>query len=483
MSVNLFKVFVNTLRKTLPQHLYKSGIQRRFVTAMDIVNVENKPTEDLVPNKNLTRFKKRHMKRQWEELSPNKKENGESDEKRLCDKPVERIKRKKMALLLGYCGVDYFGMQRNPGVRTIEEDLFKAMLDAKYITEEDYNNQQNTQFQRSSRTDKGVSAARQVVSLKLPLEANIEEINKRLPESIRIFGMKRVTNKFNSKVKCDARTYSFTLPTYVFESSLVTEEERKKYRITPEKLEEVNKILSTYKGTKSYHNFTEKKHYQDPSASRYMLGFSVEKVFVESDMEFAVLLVKGQSFMLHQIRKMVGLTIALVRGHADPSILEKAFGKDKVMIPTAPGLGLVLDMVHYTRYDARYKSSHDSLTWETEEDAVQKFKHEHIYPNIVKGEIEQNSIGTWLVKLNQHSYEPSDDTAVDKTIDDDEKSLNVDDNDDDDEPDDDEKDSSTNTSKKIETENIQEESNDPLLKGEIEEKSNEVVIEKSKEVV
>lgn len=56
---------------------------------------------------------------------------------------------------------------RNPGVKTIEEELFKALLDAKYITEDDFNNQQNSQFQRSSRTDKGVSAARQVVSLKL----------------------------------------------------------------------------------------------------------------------------------------------------------------------------------------------------------------------------------------------------------------------------------------------------------------------------
>ncbi|XP_053615428.1 pseudouridylate synthase 1 homolog isoform X2 [Plodia interpunctella] len=361
--------------------------------------------EDIVRNKNMTRFKRRHMKRQWEDLNP-KKENGESAEKKAC----ERIKRKKVALLLGYCGVDYFGMQRNPGVQTIEEDLFKALLDAKYITEDDFKTQQNIQFQRSSRTDKGVSAARQVVSLKLPLEADIEEINKRLPECIRIFGLKRVTNRFNSKVKCNARTYSYTLPTYVFEPSIITNEERKGYRIPAEKLERVNKILGFYKGTKSYHNFTEKKHYTDPSASRYMLGFSVDKVFVDSDMEFAVLLVKGQSFMLHQIRKMVGLMVAVIRGHTDDSIMEKVFSKDKVMIPTAPGLGLVLDMVHYDRYDAKFKGTHESLTWEFVEDTVQKFKHQFIYPNIVKGEVLGDNMGTWLEKLNLHSYEPSDET-------------------------------------------------------------------------
>ncbi|XP_026738707.1 tRNA pseudouridine synthase A isoform X2 [Trichoplusia ni] len=403
------------------------------VAAVEKKEPEEQPKEtpDIVPNKNLTRFKKRFMKRQWQETDANKNENDDSKQRRV-DRPVERIKRKKMALLLGYCGVDYYGMQRNPGVRTIEEDLLKALMEAKYITEDDFNNQQNAQFQRSSRTDKGVSAARQVVSLKLPLEVDIGEINKRLPDCIKVFGIKRVTNRFNSKSKCNARTYSYTLPTYVLEPSLVTDEERKQYRITQEKQEQIKKVLEVYKGTKSYHNFTEKKHFHDPSALRFIMGFTLDRLFVESDMEFAVLLVKGQSFMLHQIRKMVGLAIAILRGHTDSSILEKVFGKDKVMIPTAPGLGLVLDTVHYDRYDAKFKDSHDSLTWTEEEDEIHKFKHEHIYPVIVKGEVENKSIAGWLEKLSLHSYEPSEETA-DKV---DEKELADDDDDADDDCDD-----------------------------------------------
>ncbi|KAJ0172077.1 hypothetical protein K1T71_012050 [Dendrolimus kikuchii] len=430
MSVTLFRLFVSNLRQSLPHHSLRSVLNIRTVTAMDAavaeMKEEDKQANIKVINKNLTRFKQRYMKRQWEEMN-NKKESGESEEK----KPFERIKRKKMALLLGYCGVDYYGMQRNPGVRTIEEDLLKALWEAKYITEDDFNNQQNTQFQRSSRTDKGVSAARQVVSLKLPLEVNIEEINKRLPNCIKVFGIKRVTNKFNSKSKCNARTYSYTLPTYTFEPSLVTAEERKAYRITSEKLEKINSILGVYKGTKSYHNFTEKKHHQDPSSLRYMMSFGIEKVFVQNDMEFAVLLVKGQSFMLHQIRKMVGLAVAIIRGHTDTSIIDKAFSKEKVMIPTAPGLGLVLDMVHYDRYDAKFKSSHDSLTWDMEEETIQKFKHEQIYPSIVKGEIEDHNMAIWLGKLAKHSYEPSDDVNP-------ESDVHGDDDDDDDEVDDEE---------------------------------------------
>lgn len=87
---------------------------------------------------------------------------------------------------------------------------------------------------------------------------NIEEINNKLPECIKVFGIKRATNKFNSKSKCNARTYSYTLPTYVFEPS-ISVEQRKNYRLTAEKTTKVNEVLAMYKGTKSYHNFTEKK--------------------------------------------------------------------------------------------------------------------------------------------------------------------------------------------------------------------------------
>ena len=45
-------------------------------------------------------------------------------------------------------------------------------------------------FQRCSRTDKGVSAARQVVSLKMvPVTGLIEKMNTILPDQIRIIGM------------------------------------------------------------------------------------------------------------------------------------------------------------------------------------------------------------------------------------------------------------------------------------------------------
>lgn len=87
--------------------------------------------------------------------------------KRERTAPEDRVKRRKYLMVLGYAGANYIGMQRNPDVNTIEEELLKAMFKHKLITEESFNQPQYSHFQRAARTDKGVSAARQCISLKL----------------------------------------------------------------------------------------------------------------------------------------------------------------------------------------------------------------------------------------------------------------------------------------------------------------------------
>lgn len=63
------------------------------------------------------------------------------------------------------------------------------------------------------------------------------------------------------------------------------------------------------------------------------------------EVEFIPLQIRGQSFMIHQIRKMIGLVVAIVRGHAQEEVMKTVFNKPKVDIPRAPALGLLLDNV------------------------------------------------------------------------------------------------------------------------------------------
>ena len=49
--------------------------------------------------------------------------------------------------------------------------------------------------------------------------------------------------------------------------------------------------------------------------------------------------------MLHQIRKMIGLAVAIMRGFATKDTMENAFKMERVDIPIAPGLNLMLEQV------------------------------------------------------------------------------------------------------------------------------------------
>lgn len=49
--------------------------------------------------------------------------------------------------------------------------------------------------------------------------------------------------------------------------------------------------------------------------------------------------------MLHQIRKMVGVAMAIAGGYVTEDIISKAFSLDQYDLPMAPGLGLLLEQV------------------------------------------------------------------------------------------------------------------------------------------
>ncbi|XP_058450001.1 pseudouridylate synthase 1 homolog [Malaya genurostris] len=371
---------------------------------------------------NKIRGEERHRKRQqYDPLKPRyngivkkrKWDDPPSDPEAVKDfDPASRVKRRKFIILMGYSGVDYFGMQRNPGTKTIEEDLLAAMLKHDWIGDEAFKQPQQIQFQRAARTDKGVSAATQVVSLKLPENVNVEALNADLPAQIRVFAVKRVTKGFNSKSNCDARTYTYTLPTAAF--ALYNEKVNiSSYRLPEDRLQKVNDTLKLFEGTKNFHNFTSRKEFVDPSAKRFIMSFECEVPFVPESktVEFATIKIKGQSFMLHQIRKMVGLMLAVVRGITPAETIIKAFDEVRYGIPTAPGLGLVLSRIHYEKYNVRYGEDgcHEKLDFEKEEDQIQDFFRKHIASTIVETELKTNSMVDWVETLLIHSFEPRED--------------------------------------------------------------------------
>ncbi|XP_058473428.1 tRNA pseudouridine synthase A [Solea solea] len=338
--------------------------------------------------------------------------------------------KKKVVLLMAYSGKGYYGMQRNVGTsefRTIEDELVTALVKSGCIPENHGDEMKKMSFQRCARTDKGVSAAGQVVSLKLRLmEEVIEKINEHLPAQIKVLGLKRVTQSFNAKNNCDARTYSYMLPTVAFAPKDYDTGNISAFRLEPETLQRVNRLFSLYKGTHNFHNFTSQKAPNDPSARRYIMEMSCGEPFICDNSQFSVITVRGQSFMLHQIRKMIGLVIAVMKGYVNEEVIERSWGQEKVDVPKAPGLGLVLERVHFDRYNKRFGGDglHECLEWDHEEEAIKTFKEGHIYPTIVETECQEGSMVSWMATLPIHDFKNS---AGETQDDKDQKQDNADD--------------------------------------------------------
>lgn len=175
--------------------------------------------------------------------------------------------KKKVAIVFGYVGECYCGLQWNhlPEYPTVEESLMRALFETGMISEVNYSNvkvQQLLNFERASRTDKGVHALRNVISVALMLpyspayvaqqqqqqdgtdatrakheraeedgdgdddggvqKFSTEEakrlLNAALPPDIHVYAAVPVTRSFNAYLNCGGRRYEYYLPTFALMS-------------------------------------------------------------------------------------------------------------------------------------------------------------------------------------------------------------------------------------------------------------------------
>ncbi|KAG0206613.1 tRNA pseudouridine synthase 1 [Mortierella sp. GBA30] len=350
-----------------------------------------------------------------------------------------KIPKRKVALLMGYCGTGYQGMQVNPNAKTIEGDLFKAMVQAGAVSKDNSDDIKKVSMMRSARTDKGVHAAGNVVSLKMIVDVEdiIGKINARLPEQIRLFGYVRTMNSFNAKVLCDSRVYEYLLPTYVFlprptlperkETSTTTvlredapegsmawdqnvhistpEEmaEKRKYRIDEATLAKVRAGFAEYCGTKNFHNFTIGKNFKEKTCQRFIMTFDVSDPKMIQGTEWLSLKVHGQSFMLHQIRKMVGLIIMIIRTDTPLKLIPETFKANKINIPKAPSLGLLLERPMFKTYNRKVAATHQPLDFDPYNAEMEAFKEKYIYEGIIHEELNFNRFDEYLQILDGHA--------------------------------------------------------------------------------
>ncbi|KAE9555923.1 hypothetical protein FO519_000903 [Halicephalobus sp. NKZ332] len=345
------------------------------------------------------------------------------------EQPFKRIgKKRKYAMLMAYQGKKYFGMQiqSSTTMPTIESKVLDAMNEVGMITEDQRKRPGTFLFQRAARTDRRVSAVRQMVSFELRLleetvEKGPELLNAQLPSDIRILALRRAIPSFHAQKKCDYRTYSYTIPTFAF--APVSELTTPSYRLSEERRDEVNDLLKCFVGTHNFFNYTSQREHWDASSVRYIISFECSKPFSythdfgfkTTEFEFATIYIKGQSFMLHQIRKMIGMTLTILRGFQNKSDITRSFESTRMDVPRAPGLGLILEQVHYHNYDKNHSKTHQTLDTfgpQLEED-IKKIREELIIKEILETEVLTNQMMIWLSDLVKHDFQmnPEEETT------------------------------------------------------------------------
>lgn len=168
---------------------------------------------------------------------------------------------------------------------------------------------------------------------------------------------------------------------------------KKSYRVSERRLDRLREILGAYVGTHRFHNYTIRMSYHDSSAKRHIKSFTVSEPFERNGTEWVSLKVHGQSFMMHQIRKMVGMAANMVRCGTSTERLAESFRDVEMSIPKAPGLGLLLERPVFSTYNKRVEEKYpdkekiDFGRWESE---MEEFKQREIYERIFREEESMN---------------------------------------------------------------------------------------------
>ena len=164
---------------------------------------------------------------------------------------------------------------------------------------------------------------------------------------------------------------------------------KKAYRISDSRRERVQEALKCYVGTKNFHNYTIQKHSSDPSAKRHIRSFNVQpEPVIINDTEWLSLKVHGQSFMMHQIRKMVAMAALVVRCGSPMSIIQESYGPATISIPKAPGLGLLLEAPVFDSYNERAVNEfkREKIDFNKYAKEMLEFKQREIYDRIFREE-------------------------------------------------------------------------------------------------
>jgi len=276
---------------------------------------------------------------------------------------TELPQKQNWKLTLAYDGTDFHGWQVQPGKRTIQGELQSAL--ERIVGEAPLP-------QGSGRTDAGVHALAQVASFELqariPAANLVRAMNRTLPGSIRVVEAQVVGEQFHARHSAVAKTYEYRvlpvepsaaqicppfLARYVYPYS---------WKLDFEMLQE---SAAAFVGEHDFRSFaasdpdvaTRSGEGQEAGAIQTQTRTTVRTIFasewreeMKDGFRLLVYRVRGNGFLHHMVRNLVGTTLDVGRGYLSIEEIARIFAARSRAAagPTAPARGLFLHSVEYS---------------------------------------------------------------------------------------------------------------------------------------
>jgi tRNA pseudouridine38-40 synthase len=254
-------------------------------------------------------------------------------------------------LVLAYDGTDFHGWQVQPGLPTIQGELAAAI---ERVCSE------RTLPQGSGRTDAGVHALAQVASVALespiPAPNLLRALNRTLPASIRVLETTHAPSSFHARHSAVAKQYDYR----IYRGEICPPElARYVYDLAwPLDVAAMQQAAPLVLGMRDFSSFAA----VDPDRTARMAadaGMDNVRTLTHSSWReegnMLVYTVRGNGFLHHMVRNLVGTFLEIGRGQRSAADLPALIASRNRMAAgaTAPARGLFLHSVSYAEADMR----------------------------------------------------------------------------------------------------------------------------------
>ncbi len=227
-----------------------------------------------------------------------------------------------LVLRCAYIGLKYHGFQVQPEVPTVQGEIAKVLERLGY--------EKNLKY--VSRTDAGVSAVDQIISVRIVDEDILETLNRELPGDIRIHAY---TKREFSDLGILYKEYWYFAPKFLLDRILLKD------------------AMEYITGMK--HNYIQliKK------PTQVTIGDALMTIYVSAEMRnnFMIFRVKGKKFLWEQVRRLINLLVSVGLRRISMETFKRILNGEPYPsgIPPAPPEGLVLWRIR-TRHDDEFRT-------------------------------------------------------------------------------------------------------------------------------